>query len=237
MKKWTTLEQSLTTDGTPISLHEHDGSYTIKVGGVPLMSTRQHQSEERLAQLACAHLRETHGARVLIGGLGFGFTLRAALSMLRGDAHVLVAELVDAVIAWNRNASLPLASEALADARVAVVQRDVGEVIRESNAVFDAIVMDVDNGPDALSAGSNSTLYDAAGLRHTRAALKPGGCAAFWSVAADVAFETRLERAGFAVAVERCRAHGRSGRWHTLFIAHRNVSGAGNPARSRLSGG
>ncbi len=221
MKKWTTVEDALTPDGKPISLHEHDGSYTIKVDGVPLMSTRQHQSEERLAQLACSHLHGIPGASVLIGGLGFGFTLRAALAMLAGDARVLVAELVGAVIEWNRNASLPLASDALADTRVAVVQRDVGEVIGESNAAFDAIVLDVDNGPVALSAGSNSKLYDAAGLRDTRAALRPGGCAAFWSVSPDAAFETRLAQAGFAVEVERCRAHGKSGRWHTLFIARR----------------
>jgi len=185
MKKWTTLKQAVTPDGKPISLHEHDGSFTIKVDGVPLMSTRQHQSEERLAQLACAHLRGIRGAGVLIGGLGFGFTLRAALSMLAADARVVVAELVGAVIDWNRDVSLPLASDALADPRVAVVQRDVGEVIRESRGDFDAIVLDVDNGPDALSAGSNSKLYDAAGLRSAREALKPNGCAAYWSVARD----------------------------------------------------
>jgi spermidine synthase len=222
MKKWTTLEEALTPDGKPISLHEHDGSYTIKVDGIPLMSTRQHQSEERLAQLACADLRGTRGASVLIGGLGFGFTLRAALSALAADARVLVAELAGEVIAWNRNASLPLSSDALADARVAVVQRDVAEVIREAGAAFDAIVLDVDNGPDALSAGSNSRLYDAAGLHHARVALKPGGCAAFWSVAPDAAFETRLAQAGFTVVTERCRAHGKSGRWHTLFIGRRH---------------
>jgi spermidine synthase len=141
--------------------------------------------------------------------------------MLAPDARVLVAELVGAVIEWNRNASLPLASDALADTRVTIVQRDVGEVIRQANAAFDAIVLDVDNGPDALSSGSNSKLYDAAGLRRTRAALKPNGRAAFWSVAPDAAFEARLREAGFAVAVERCRAHGKSGRWHTLFIASR----------------
>jgi spermidine synthase len=222
MKKWTTLHEALTLEGKPVSLHEHDGSYTIKLDGIPLMSTRQHQSEERLAQLACARLRETRGASVLIGGLGFGFTLRAALAMLAADARVIVAELVGAVIDWNRNPTLPFAADALADTRVAVVQGDVGEVIREARAAFDAIVLDVDNGPDALSADANSKLYDAAGLRHARAALKPAGCAAFWSVAPDAAFGTRLTQAGFAVEVERCRAHGNSGRWHTLFLARRS---------------
>ena len=221
MKKWTTLGEALTPDGKPISLHEHDGSYTIKVDGVPLMSTRQHQSEERLAQLACAHVRDVRDASVLIGGLGFGFTLRAALSTLADDARVVVAELVGAVIEWNRNAALPLAADALADTRVAVVQRDVGEVIRDSTSAFDAIVLDVDNGPDALSSGGNSKLYDAAGLRSTRAALKPRGCAAFWSVAGDAVFERRLADAGLSVEVERCYAHGKSGRRHTLFLARR----------------
>ena len=221
MKQWTTRAQSVTPDGKPVSLHEHDGSYIIKVDGVPLMSTRQHASEERLAEFACAGLGAVRGARVLIGGLGFGFTLRAALGALAQDARVVVAELSDAVIAWNRDPTLPLAADALADSRVIVEQRDVGEVIRESRTAFDAIVMDVDNGPAALSSRSNDRLYDAAGLRQTWRALRPGGCAAFWSVAPDVAFERNLARAGFAVEVESCRAHGKSGRRHTLFFARR----------------
>jgi spermidine synthase len=221
VKKWNTVERALTPDGKSIALHEHDGSYAIHVDGVPLMSTRQHGSEEKLAELACAHVRGARGARVLIGGLGFGFTLRAALGILAGDAAVVVAEILEAVINWNRNATLPLAAVALADARVTVLQQDAGETIREARASFDSIILDVDNGPAALSAEGNARLYDLAGLCEARAALRPGGCLAVWSAAPDAAFEKRLRDAGFRVEVERARSHGNSGRWHTLYVGWR----------------
>jgi spermidine synthase len=218
VKKWTAVDQALTPDGKTISLHEHDGSYTIRVDGVPLMSTRQHASEEKLAELACAHVRGIRGARVLIGGLGFGFTLRAALAAVGADAAVVVAEILGAVIAWNRKAAFHLAGDALADPRVTVLQRDVGEAIREGRGSFDAIILDVDNGPAALSTGGNRRLYDPAGLRDVRAALRASGCVAVWSVAPDPAFERRMTQAGFRVEVQRCRSHVSSGRWHTLFL-------------------
>ena len=218
MKKWTTLERALTPDGKTITLEEHDGSYAIRVDNVPLMSTRQHASEEKLAELACGHVRRASGARILIGGLGFGFTLKAALASLAPDATVVVAELLDPVIAWNRNPALPLAAEALCDPRVTVRQEDAGDVIREARASFDSIILDVDNGPAALSADCNARLYDAAGLRHTRAALRPGGCLAVWSVAPDPPFQKRMAQAGFRVETLRTRAHGASGRRHTLFV-------------------
>jgi spermidine synthase len=218
VKKWTTVDQALTPDGKTISLHEHDGSYAIRVDGIPLMSTRQHASEEKLAELACAHLQGVRRARVLIGGLGFGFTLKAALAAVAGDATVVMAEILGAVIAWNRNPAFPLAAEWLADARVTVLQRDAGEAIREARGSFDSIILDVDNGPAALSTGGNGRLYDYTGLRHARAALRPAGCVAFWSVAPDAAFERLMAQAGFSVEVRRCRSHGSSGRWHTLFL-------------------
>ena len=218
MKKWTTVERALTPDGKTISLEEHDGSYAIRVDGIPLMSTRQHASEETLAELACAHVRGVRGARVLIGGLGFGFTLRAALGAVAGDATVVVAEMLSAVIAWNRNPAFPLAADVLADARVTVLQQDVGVVIREGRGSFDSIILDVDNGPAALSTSGNGRLYDSAGLRHARAALRPEGCVALWSVAPDVAFEKLMAQAGFRVEVHRARSRGTSGRWHTLYL-------------------
>jgi spermidine synthase len=218
VKKWTTVDRTLTPDGKTISLDEHDGSYAIRVGGIPLMSTRQHASEEKLAELACAHVRGIRRARVLIGGLGFGFTLKAALAAVAADATVVMAEILGAVIAWNRNPAFPLAADALADPRVTVLQQDVGEVIREARGSFDSIILDVDNGPAALSTGGNGRLYDSAGLRHARTALRPTGCVAFWSVAPDPAFERLMTQAGFAVEVQRCRSHLRSGSWHTLFL-------------------
>ena len=219
MKKWITLDRVLTPDGKTVSLQEHDGSYSISVNGAELMSTRQHASEEKLAELACAHLKGQRRARVLIGGLGFGFTLKASLKALPAAASVVVAEILPAVIAWNRNPLYPLAAEALADRRVEVVQQDVAEVIRHDRNGFDSIMLDVDNGPAAVTADGNRRLYDDTGLRQARAALRPAGCIAFWSAAPDLPFEKLLRRAGFQVNVERCRARPTGGGWHTIFLA------------------
>jgi len=218
MKKWTAVETALMPDGKTISLNEHDGNYFIRVDGADLMSTRRHASEERVAELACAHVAAIRGSRVLIGGLGFGFTLKAALSALSADATVVMVEILAAVVAWNRNPSFNLAARALADPRVIVLQRDVGEVIRESQGSFDSIILDVDNGPAALSTVSNHRLYDSEGLHRARAALRPGGCVAIWSAAADPAFEKRMTRVGFDVDVQHCGPHANSGGRHTLFI-------------------
>ena len=206
-------------NGKTVSLQEHDGSYSISVDGAELMSTRQHFSEEKLAELACAHLKGKRRARVLIGGLGFGFTLQASLKALPSDASVVVAEILPAVIAWNRNPLYPLAAAALADRRVAIAQQDVAEVIRQDRNGFDSIMLDVDNGPAAVTADGNQRLYDPAGLQRARAALRPEGCLAFWSAAADPPFEKLLRRAGFQVVVERCRARPTGGSWHTIFLA------------------
>ena len=237
MKKWTTLERALTPDGKTISLHEHDGSYTIRVDGIPLMSTRQHASEEKLAQLACAHLRGIRRARVLIGGLGFGFTLRAALKAAPAGVTVMLAEILGAVIAWNRNPAFPLAADCLADPRVTVLEQDAGQVIRQARASFDSIILDVDNGPAALSTAGNARLYDSAGLHHARAALRPGGCLAVWSVAPDPAFERLMTLTGFAAEVHRSRSHVGSGRWHTLFLGRLPGRGSvsARPSKPKLS--
>jgi spermidine synthase len=154
----------------------------------------------------------------LIGGLGFGFTLKAALAVVAADAAVVVAELMPAVVAWNRNPALPLAADAMSDRRVTVLERDVADVIRQSPGAFDSIMMDVDNGPAALSVDANCRLYSAAGLQATRTALRRGGCVTFWSVAPDPAFAKSMARAGFVVDVQRCRAHTNSGGWHTIFV-------------------
>jgi spermidine synthase len=216
VKKWTTVDEAFTLDGKTISLHEHDGSYTIRADGAQLMSTRQYASEERLAELACAHVRGIRGARVLIGGLGFGFTLKAALRTLAPDATVVMAEILAAVIAWNSNPAFHLAAEAMADPRVMVLQQDVGEAIGRARGDFDSIILDVDNGPAALSTAGNGRLYDYAGLRLARTALRPGGCVAFWSAGPDPAFERRMVQAGFTVDVQRSRSN--SGARRTLFL-------------------
>jgi len=219
MKKTILLDQATTPDGRPMTLHEHDGVYMIRIDGVELMSTRQHHSEEKLAELACAHLRErAPAARVLIGGLGLGFTLRAALENLGPDATVVVVELMPAVIRWNQTPDYQLGADAMADPRVEVVTGDVVEVLKKSRGRFDAIMLDVDNGASGLTAATNSRLYSVAGLAMVRAALRSDGCLAVWSADADPAFVQRMGQGGFAVTVERVRTYPSGGSWNSLFI-------------------
>ena len=201
MKPTRLLDTAATPDGTPITLHEHDGTLSIRAGGVELMSTRQHHSEERLAELACAGLHGRRRAAVLIGGLGLGFTLRETLRHVAADAAVVVAELVPAVIAWNRNPAFGLAADVIGDPRVEVRACDVADVLGASRGRFDAIMLDVDNGASGLTTAANDGLYVAAGLGAARAALRPGGRLAIWSAAADPRFVARMEKAGFAVEV------------------------------------
>jgi spermidine synthase len=210
--------EATTPDGKRMTLHEHDGAFMIRVAGVELMSTRQHHSEERLAELACAQVRRRGRPRLLIGGLGMGFTLRAALLYLGPDATVVVAELMPAVVAWNRNPEYGLGGDAMADPRVEIITGDVADVITRSRGCFDAIILDVDNGASGLSADSNGLLYTEAGLATTRRALKAGGCLAVWSAGDDPAFVERMSRGGFAVTVERARTHATGGSWNRLFI-------------------
>ena len=220
MKPVERLGTAAAPDGTVLTLYRHDGAYSIRVDGVELMSTRRHRSEDRLAELACGPLAQTAGARVLIGGLGLGFTLRAALGVLPADARVVVAELVAGVIAWNRDPAYGLAAEALGDPRVTLRHGDVADVVREGRGAFDAILLDVDNGAAALTTAGNAALYRDAGVRAAAAALRPGGRLAYWSADADPGFEAALRRAGLAVDAVRVRAHRTGGPWHTLYIAH-----------------
>jgi spermidine synthase len=223
MKKLERLAEARTPDGTVLVLHRHDGDYLIRADGAELMSTRHHHSEDRLAEVACAQLRDRVDARVLIGGLGFGFTLKAALRALRADAHVVVAELVRAVIEWNENADYTLARSAMCDPRVEVRHADVAVVLRESAGQFDAIMLDVDNGPDPMTTSGNGALYGDAGIRMTVAALRPGGRIVYWSAQDDRKFERTLRRAGLAVETARVWSHGTSGTLHTLFVAKSGI--------------
>ncbi|MBU6309064.1 MAG: hypothetical protein KJS77_04905 [Planctomycetes bacterium] len=218
MKPTILRDRAVTPDGQPLTLHEHDGVFTIRVGTIELMSSRQHHSEERLAELACAGLRGRPRARVLIGGLGMGFTLRAALGRLAHDADVVVAELMPAVIRWNQTPEYGLGVDALGDPRVKVVEGDVVDLLRESGSRFDAVILDVDNGASGLSVASNDRLYSLKGLQRAATALRPGGCLAIWSADEDRAFADRLGRAGFTVTVERATVHTGGGGWNTLFL-------------------
>jgi spermidine synthase len=175
VKPTETLATATAPDGSRLMLYRHDGAYLMVVNGIELMSTRRTHSEVKLAELVCASLQGVAGASVLIGGLGFGATLVAALRLLPTDARVTVAELVGDVIAWNRNPEWALAGEALNDPRVIVLHADVAQVLRDNATAYDAIMMDVDNGAESFTTGSNKKLYGEKGIRTALAALRPGG--------------------------------------------------------------
>lgn len=210
--------------GGELKLFRRGGDWSIMLGGNELMSSRVRGSEEALATLALARVARTD-AKVLIGGLGMGFTLRAALTVLGAAAEVTVAELVPAVIDWARGPMAAVHGGSLEDSRVSVIEGDVGPLIRAQDAAFDAILLDVDNGPDGLTRGGNNGLYSARGLAAARAALRPGGVLAIWSAGADAAFARRL-RDGFSVEelVVRSGAGGKGAR-HIIWLATRD-SGA-----------
>lgn len=219
MKPLERLGEARTPDGTLLQLFRHDGAYLIRADGVELMSTRRHHSEDKLAEVACAPLAAKRGVRVLIGGLGLGFTLREALRQLGPDAEVVVAELVAEVIEWNANPDYALSAEAMQDPRVRIVHDDVSKVLRKNVGGFDAIMLDTDNGPEGMIMKENSRLYATRGIAATMAALKPGGTIAYWSVGDDPDFKQALEGAGLEVKAMKVRAHVTSGPFHTLYIA------------------
>jgi len=212
-------------ESQPLVLWRRGGEYVIRVGAVALMSSTAHGSEEALAERACAHVAARTGARVLVGGLGMGFTLAAALRVLRADAVVHVAELVPAVVAWNRGALAHLAGRPLEDPRVTAIEGDVGACITGARGTYDAILLDVDNGPGGFTRAGNDALYGAAGLAACRRALTPGGALGVWSVAADAAFERRMAAAGFDVETLAPRSRGGRGGRHTLWIGLARSSG------------
>ena len=206
-------------DGTDLKLQRRDREYVIFAAGKILMSSRMHGSEEALAAFGCARARSIEAPSVLIGGLGMGFTLRATLDLLPRDATVVIAELQTAVVAWNRGPLGPLADHPLRDRRVRLEERDVLTTLRQARARFDAVLIDVDNGPDAFTTSANTHLYSDAGLASIRSALKPGGVLAVWSAWEDRKFEQRLKYGGFAVTVERVRARlKQGGPRHTIFL-------------------
>jgi len=208
--------------GGQLRLFRRGADYSIMLGGNELMNSRLSGSEEALATLSLDALAGRAAPRLLIGGLGMGFTLRAALAELGADAAVTVVELVPAVIAWARGPMADVFGDCLSDPRVTIVEGDVGASIVQARGSYDAILLDVDNGPDGLTRAGNDRLYGASGLAAARAALAPGGVLAIWSAAPDARFVRRLDEAGFSVREHVVRANAaKRGARHVIWIAVR----------------
>jgi spermidine synthase len=223
VKPFELLGQTLSPDGTVMKLIRRGDEFIILVDGAILMSSRMHGSEEALATFACQQVRALEQPSVLIGGLGMGFTLRATLDLLPQNATVVVAELVPAVVEWNRGPLGPLARHPLMDKRVRVETGDVAVTLNSSLGQFDAVLLDVDNGPFALTASNNAGLYDNRGIAAARAALKTHGVLAVWAAQDDRKFEQRLRDGRFDVQVRRLRGRlKKGGPRHTIFLSHKS---------------
>ncbi len=205
--------------GTPLRLMKRGREFSIVVDTIELMNNTRGTSEEALAILACNRLANISAPRVLIGGLGMGFTLRAALSALGMEARVVVAELVPAVMAWARGPLADVFGGCLDDPRVELREAEVGQLIRSEPVAWDAILLDVDNGPEGFVRRENDRLYDGRGLEQARMALRPGGVLGVWADAPDRRFKARLKRFDFSVAEFRIPASGDGGPRHVVWIA------------------
>ena len=206
--------------GEELRLFRRDRDYMIVLDRNELMNSRMSGSEEQLATLTVARLKNQTSPRLLIGGFGMGFTLRAALAVLPAGAKVVVAELVPEIIAWARGPMAELTAGGLDDPRVNVFDGDVAAAIAAGHGTYDAILLDVDNGPDGLTRAGNDGLYSASGLAAAKAALVRGGILAVWSAGDDPAFTRRLNANGFAVDVARVRARSNGkGAQHTIWLA------------------
>jgi spermidine synthase len=221
LKPTTTLATARTTDGAELVLVERDKHYYLSVNRQPLMGTNASESEKVLAQLACEGLLCRPSARVLIGGLGFGFTLRRTLELVGPSANVVVAELLNEVVTWNRQFLADINGSLLDDPRVEIKVADVYKLITDSPGdYFDAIQLDVDNGPIAMVQDGNARLYQAQGFAAIHRALKPKGRVTFWSAGQDPLFVKRLGKAGFNVHSVAAKAYPQAKRCtHTIFVA------------------
>ena len=220
MKRVTLLDTAAMPGGGELALYQHGQDFIIKVpGGQDLMSTRTYVAAESLAERACAELAGRERPRVLIGGIGVGFTLASALHHLGQDAEVVVAELVPGVVEWNRGPRGEHAGHPLRDGRVVVREGDVAIILREEGRAFDAILLDVDNGPEGLTQKGNDWLYSRAGLNVIQRTLRPKGVLAVWSAGTDPAFSKRLRKAGFEVDEIPVRAHRGKGARHLIWVA------------------
>lgn len=222
MKPFELLGQTLSPDGSVMKLIRRTDESLILADGAVLMSSRMHGSEEALAKLACQRARTLKQPTVLIGGLGMGFTLRATLDLLSPEATVIVAELVPAVVEWNRGPLGPLAGHPLNDKRVRLETGDVALTLRSKLGPFDAVLLDVDNGPTAFTTSNNAALYDDRGIANAHAALRKKGVLAVWAARDDGKFEQRLRHGGFEVQLQSVRGRlKQGGPRHTLYLSYK----------------
>ena len=222
MRHWTLLGEAPIPDTEQsLSLYQGKDDFFIKIssGGGELMSTRKHGSEDALGTLPCQRLSKRESARVLIGGLGMGFTLAAVLKEVGPGAEVTVAELIPEVVDWNRGPLGERSGFPLNDPRTKVHVGDVAKLMRRKRGYFDVIALDVDNGPEGLTKSSNDWLYSTPGIIAAQEALTPNGIVAYWSAGPDQAFHDRLRRCGFLVEEVNVHAHGKKGARHTIWLA------------------
>ena len=208
-------------DGGELVLLQREDEFTIKLSGARgvLMNSRVYNSEQELSKLGCAHIKNKEGAAVLVGGLGMGYTLATALDCVTASSTVTVAELIPEVVEWNRGPLGECAGNPLADARTQVRLGDIADLIKQQNPVFDAILLDVDNGPEGITNNDNNWLYSTAGLSALFNSLRPKGMLAVWSAGADYEFIKQLKKAGFKVTDKMVRARPGKGSKHIIFLA------------------
>ena len=226
MIPWKLLDRApMPGSGEELRLYQRDTEFSIQAGKYELMNSRLHGSEDALARLACQKITKHPGARVLIGGLGMGYTVRSALNEVGAKAQVVVAELVPAVVKWNRGFLADLAANPLDDNRVTLHEADVARMIKTARGDYNAILLDVDNGPQELCRKDNHWLYSLQGLKTASAALRPEGVLAIWASGPDRAFVRRVRQAGFDVDEVRVPARGgdrgKVGGHHIIWIAMR----------------
>lgn len=228
MTPWTLLgTATIPNDGGELRLTQRNEEFSIHVSGTrgELMNSRMFSSEEALAELGCAHLSNVESARVLVGGMGMGFTLAAALKATNNSAEVTVAELIPEVIEWNRGPLGACAGRPLDNPRSRIHLGDVAEFFnprKKQQQCFDAILLDVDNGPEGFTQADNSSLYSVNSLQAIRDTLKPRGMLAIWSAWHDPSFTPVLEKVGFTASTKMVRAHKGKGSKHTIYLARRD---------------
>lgn len=237
MKPRVKLATAATPDGGEMELYQHDCDFSIMVNGEDLMHSRRHQSELELAQLGCGHLVGGTAARVLIGGLGMGYTLRRTLDLVGPDGQVVVAELLPAVVDWNRQFLGELNDRPLEDERVVLKTGDIVEFLSSCQGEYDSILLDIDNGPEAMTYSGNHRLYGYEGILSCQCALRKHGCLAVWSAKPSKEFEQLLMSCGFYVSRYRVPAHkGKKPPSHFVWLASEDRSilppGGGEPRGS-----